>query len=250
MRLSRKLGLFGSQYTGTPTFAKLFGTLRSINSAGAAYASSGTPSIANIDDMVGNSVWFSFYCVGASMEISRLQKVNGTLTKTRIGTYRPSGSTAYTTSLNGTGISGDQSVYGFHMSFIKPAYDPDIVEQMFRSANIGTIHYYYSDSYTNAGGSLRVEKASVLSHAGVYYTAFVDVRSSSGPTNNAWGVGDTQTPSVAPIVGQIGSDPAPSLLREFTSNNVAYIAPAATVSDGSANARVKSYTLKYFTETW
>lgn len=252
--MMRKAGLVSGNL---PTFEKLFNSARSGWQAGTVYSSETKWSQSSLfDDIYDGEIWHGFYSVGSSLEISRFQYVDGALTKTRLGTWRPSGSTAYTTSIDsgGIGLTADQGVYSYHLAVIKFRTGWVTIEKMLQQASIGTIKSYYDSSYTNSNSDLAVEKSSITGRSGAYYTAFT-VYTTGSVLQRLWAGGSAATPSAAPLMGQVndGSGTASTWLttrspfRTYTSSDVDYCVPSI---DGSANARVKSYTLKYFTETW
>lgn len=266
MRMSRRAGLTSS--VSIPSFATLFSKIGDFKQAGRSSSTAGVISLS--PDIYNDETWYLFYCVGPSMEISRIDMADSRMIKTTIVTWAPSVAQAYHSSLNedGTEILSDDSVYSGNMTilwFRQPAsvgaatrIPNDIIDYMFRYGSVYSLKSYYDSTLTNDSDTLKVQASTVSSQSGVCIASFRNLFTDGDPAS-IFGVMDAQTPTT-PIKHCYGTivEEAPyaedpyggfkerSPLAEPPSSP-GYLVPTA---NGTTMARVRSYTLKRFTETW
>ena len=254
MRMNRLTGLYYQGFS-VPSFAELFAKVGDFKQAGRSGTSTGTITLTP-SELHDGETWYLFFCVGSSMEIARIDMTSSSMTKTSLRLVAPGSDTTYASSLNaaGTSIVSNDGVYSGNMSLVwfGSKISPDVIDYMFKNATIGTLKSYYNPSNTNTDANLQVAKSTITAKSGIVFASFRDVPS-SGTAAAVFGVAGTQTPGTK-IVCCIGAEMTGSSsfasyspLREITSSGTAYMVPTR---DGSINARVRSYTLKYLTETW
>lgn len=215
------------------------------------FASATTMTLSKPSSAHEGDVWYSFYCVGGCMELCRIVMLsNDTMQRTLIARWTASGSTARYTTLSSDNktLQGTAAVNGGSLVMLKFSVLPKVTDYLFDPNNIdtGTIMQYYGSAYEGDRDDLAVKTSKITEQSGICLATYRDTPS-SGTANSVFGFMGTQT-SLTMIKGFDSSgwrDTSP--LRGYTLSNTSYRVPS---SDGTGNARVKSYTLQYLTETW
>ena len=250
MRMDRRAGLLSNKVR-VPTFAELATMITNYKFTIVNNASSAGISVAVPPSAQAGQVWYSFYCVGGSMEICRIPiNSDGTMGREFFGCWSPSsGVTKRYTALSSDGLSlqGTENVLGGSLVLLRFSITPKATDYMFTPNNFstGTLHYYYG-SYVANNTDLQCKTSDITAKSGVCLATYRHTPS-SGTGNSVFGFVNTQT-SLTMIKGFDSNGwRTTSPLRGYTSSNVSYRTPSA---DGSNNARVRAYTLKYLTENW
>lgn len=252
MRLG-KYAPFFYQKVKVPTFAELAGKLWSYSGLIQNYGSTTVmtrtmPAAAHEGD-----VWYSFYCCGGCMELCRIDMLaDSAMKRTYINRWTDSGSTARYTELSSDNktLQGTAAVYGGTLALLKFAVLPKVTDYIFSHMTSGTIMKYYGSAYEGDRDDLAVKTSKITEQSGICLATYRHTPSSpsdTDPNMSVFGFMNTQT-SLTMIKGWDTSgwrDTSP--LRGYTLSSTSYRVPS---SNGSNNARVKSYTLQYLTETW
>ena len=192
---------------------------------------------------VGDEI-FLFYCVDYAITLYYLTKYNGVITMERVkGWTDLIYYSAYLKDDHVT-VSSNELIYSGIAIFLQWDNIPaETIKQMFLQCSVTKLKSYYSSTLTNTASTLRVATADISAKNGICFAAFADLPS-GGTASGVWGVTSTSAPSTAiktyrSSEGMINRSPL------MTSGS--YQLPTA---DGTNTARVRSYTLMNFEETW
>lgn len=243
-----KYGPLFYQKVKVPTYAelaaKLFSYQFNINNT------SEIPSISRPSSAKGGQVWYSFYAVGGSLELCRINMLaDGTMERELIVNVRQdSDVTRRYTQLtsDAKSLQGTASVNAHSLVLMRFAALPKVVSCMLShldSNNLTVLHYYYGSAYSADSADLRVKTSDVTAKTdGIAYATYRHTPS-SGDGNSVFGFVNTQSSLTMIKGGDTNGWRSTSPLRGFTTSNVSYRTPSA---DGSNNARTKSYSLVTF----
>lgn len=236
-----------------PYLDEVFSTITGYMSTGRNSSSTATVSIdlSSWSSFAVGDTFFSFFSVGGSLEICRLDVTNESLiTRTQLSLTTASGETSQSTSISGTTLSSSNSLYGCILFVFKfsNAYSVNTLEYVFRNCYKEKLKYYYSStaaSTSTSSTNTRFAKASI-NGKGIIMPMF---RASDGSNlQNCFSVSRCDSPFVV-IKGAVGSSWLTDrvALVENTASNVNYVYPSVT---GSAIASPRSYTLNKLYEDW
>lgn len=189
-------------------------------------------------------VWYTFFCCGGSLEISRINfGASASMTKTRLSSTAASGETKQTTSISDGQLVTDNSIYaGLVRWLCFSKFSSDILDYVFSNCYKSYLKYYYGINNTANASDLRVLASTVTAKSGIALAAFVRYYNSTNTT--VFSVTDSKTPTT-PIQCVIGGSRITDRAGIYQSGS--YLLPT---SDGSTTAYNKAYTYVNLYEDW
>lgn len=231
-----------------PTFAELFAAAAAYSSNYRAAGSSGTLTISKPSSATAGQVWYAFFAVNGTLEVSRLDILTSTtMQKTeQLLNMKTSGTsgTSYTLTLSADGTQLSCSgIYAGTVVLIRfNTYSASIIDYMFKNCTVTSLAKYYGTSAGSQSTGMRLLTTNIPT-SGVMFSLFRDIANST----TAWGAISPSTPTSTIEGGKGSSWTNGSALLRYVSASDPYYLPT---TGGSSNTTVYSYLLASLKETW